>query len=124
MTAVYDGSQEGPGTAAELAALVVRMATENRNWGHRRIQGALSNLGHAVARSTIAKILKQHGLEPAPERVRKTTWKEFLHRNSMQILRDTESMHGSASQAAKDEQIQSSSGFCAGLLRPSHRFLI
>ena len=60
MTAKYDEPQEGPGTAAELAALVVRMATENRNCGHRRIQGALSNLGHAVVRSTIAKILKQH----------------------------------------------------------------
>lgn len=77
----YDGSVRRapgrPGTAAELA-LVVRMATENRNWGYRRIQGAVSNLGHTVARGTIAKILKQHGLEPAPERVRKTTWKEFL----------------------------------------------
>lgn len=80
----YDGSVRRapgrPGTAAELA-LVVRMATENRNWGYRRIQGAVSNLGHTVARGTIAKILKQHGLEPAPERVRKTTWKEFLHRH-------------------------------------------
>ena len=46
--------------------------------GYRRIQGALANLGHEVARSTIANILKEHGLEPAPERSRKTTWKEFL----------------------------------------------
>ena len=64
---------------AELVALMVRIATENRNWGYRRIQGAFSNLGHTVARGTIAKILKQHGLESAPERARKTTWKEFLH---------------------------------------------
>jgi hypothetical protein len=54
------------------------MAVENRDWGYRRIQGALSNLGHGVARSTIAAILERHGLEPAPERSRKTTWKEFL----------------------------------------------
>jgi putative transposase len=56
------------------------MATEDRNWGYRRIQGALANLGHTVARGTIPKILKLHGLEAAPERARMTTWKEFLHR--------------------------------------------
>ena len=46
--------------------------------GYGRIQGALSNLGHKLARSTIADILERHGIEPAPERSRKTTWKEFL----------------------------------------------
>ena len=54
------------------------MADENRNWGYRRIQGALFNLGHDIARSTIAAILQRHGIEPAPGRSRKTTWKEFL----------------------------------------------
>ena len=61
--------------------LVVGLARENRDWGYRRIQGALANLGHVVARGTIANILKEHGLEPAPERARKTTWKEFLCRH-------------------------------------------
>ena len=78
----YDGGrQRGPGrprAAGEIEALVVRMAEENRDWGYRRIQGALSNLGHEVARSTIAQILQRHGIDPAPERKRKTTWKEFL----------------------------------------------
>lgn len=78
----YDGSgQRGPGrprTAGEIEALVLRMAEENRDWGYRRIQGALSNLGHKMARSTIADILKRHGAEPAAERKKKTTWKEFL----------------------------------------------
>jgi hypothetical protein len=41
----------------------------------------LSNLGHDLARSTIAQILKRHGMEPAPERSRKMTWKEFLSRH-------------------------------------------
>ena len=54
------------------------MAQQNRDWGYRWIQGALSNLGHKVARSTIADILERHGIEQAPERSRKTTWKEFL----------------------------------------------
>jgi hypothetical protein len=57
------------------------MAGENQDWGYRRIQGALSNLGHEIARSTIAGILKRHSVGPAPERRRKTTWKEFLERH-------------------------------------------
>src|SRR5499433_2858235 len=85
----YDGSKyRSPGrppTAADISALVVRMAEENRGWGYRRIQGALSNLGHIVARTTIANILKRHGIEPVPERNRKTTWKEFLARHWDQI---------------------------------------
>jgi transposase InsO family protein len=86
----YDGSaHRAPGrprSAKDIAALVVRMAKENRQWGYRRIQGALSNLGHMLARGTIANILKQHGVEPAPERKRKATWKEFLSRHWEQIV--------------------------------------
>jgi len=78
----YDGSSNRrpgrPRTATEISNLVIRMAEENRSWGYRRIQGALANVGHVVARTTIADILKRHGIEPAPERSRKTTWKEFL----------------------------------------------
>src|SRR5215813_2198455 len=81
----YDGSRNRhpgrPRTPGEIEALVVRMAEENRDWGYRRIQGALSNLGHELARSTIAEILQRKGIEPAPERNKKTTWKEFLTRH-------------------------------------------
>jgi putative transposase len=86
----YDGSrQRGPGrprVLEEIQRLVVCMATENRDWVYRRIQGALANLGHEVARATIANILKENGLEPAPERERKTTWKEFLSRHREVIV--------------------------------------
>jgi putative transposase len=86
----YDGSVSRkpgrPRTVAEVEALVRRMAEENRDWGYRRIQGALANLGHVLAHNTIAKILKQHGIEPAPERSRKTTWKEFLNRHWEMIV--------------------------------------
>jgi putative transposase len=78
----YDGhNQRGPGrprTRKEWQDLIVRMAEENRTWGYRRIQGAISNLGYTIARSTIADILRRHDIEPAPQRNRKTTWKEFL----------------------------------------------
>src|SRR3974390_1874385 len=60
----------------EIRRLVVRMAEENPTWGYTRIQGALDNLGHRVGRSTIARILKAHGLPPVPERP--TTWQTFL----------------------------------------------
>jgi hypothetical protein len=81
----YDGSAKRglgrPRTANEIEDLVVRMAQDNRDWGYRRILGAMSNLGYSLARGTIANILKRHGIEPAPERNRKTTWKEFLSRH-------------------------------------------
>ena len=52
------------GVLAEIRGLVVRMAGENPTWGYTRIQGALKNVGHRVGRSTIARILKAHGLPP------------------------------------------------------------
>src|SRR5512140_3571902 len=81
----YDGSgRRRPGrprTPGEIEALVVRMVKDNRDWGYERIQGARSNLGHTLGRTTIAEILRRHGVEPVPERSRKTTWKEFLSRH-------------------------------------------
>ena len=64
------------GVLAEIQRLVVRMAEENPTWGYTRIQGALTNIGHRVGRSTIARILKAHGLLPVPERP--TSWQTFL----------------------------------------------
>jgi hypothetical protein len=75
-----------PSIDQEIVALVVRMAQENRYWGYRRIQGALANLGHDLAHNTIRNILKKHGIEPSPERARKTTWREFLQRHWEQIV--------------------------------------
>jgi putative transposase len=78
----YDGSkQRAPGrprTKPDIAALVVRMANENPTWGYTRIRGGLKNLGREVARNTIKAILKDHGIEPAPERRTKTPWTTFL----------------------------------------------
>jgi len=81
----YDGSSRRrpgrPKTLGKIEALVVKLATENRDWGYRRILGALGNLGYRIGRGTIANILETNGIEPAPERKRKTTWKEFLARH-------------------------------------------
>src|SRR5262245_56135937 len=78
----YDGSTKRrpgrPNTKPDIAALVVRMATENPTWGYTRIRGALKTLSHNIARNTIKAILKDHGLEPAPERGTRMPWKTFL----------------------------------------------
>src|SRR5712691_10147837 len=78
----YDGSHARrpgrPSTKADLAALVVRMAQENPTWGYTRIRGGLKGLGRDVARNTIKAILKDHGIEPAPERGANMPWKTFL----------------------------------------------
>src|SRR5437867_11209830 len=65
-----------PGIMQEISSLILRMATENRGWGYTRIQGVLKNLGHGVARSTVAKVLKANGIPPAPDRP--TSWRTFL----------------------------------------------
>ena len=62
----------------EIVELVLRMAKENPFWGYDRIQGAVANLGHKISDSTVANILRQHGIDPAPERKRQTTWHTFL----------------------------------------------
>jgi transposase InsO family protein len=46
-----------PRTAGEIEALMVRMAEKNREWGYRRILGALSNLGYRIPRGTAGRNL-------------------------------------------------------------------
>ncbi len=73
-----------PGVMREIRELVLRMARENSSWGYTRIQGALKNLGHDVARSTIATVLREHGLEPAPQRP--SSWRTFLRAHWGEIV--------------------------------------
>jgi hypothetical protein len=65
-----------PGIMTAISSLLLRMATENPGWGYTCIQGALKNLGHGVARSTVAKVLKANGIPPAPDR--SSSWRTFL----------------------------------------------
>jgi transposase len=67
-----------PRTKQESVELVVLMARENPTWGYDRIQGGLKNIGVTLTDTTVGNILREHGLEPAPDRERKTTWKVFL----------------------------------------------
>ena len=67
-----------PMTRRDVAARVVRMAVENPQWGDTRIRGALSNLGHEIARTTVKRTRHDHGIDPAPERSRRLPWKTVL----------------------------------------------
>jgi putative transposase len=86
----FDGSQQRqppgrPQINAELEALVVRLARENRRWGYDRIAGALKHLGYTINDQTVGNILNRHGIPPAPERKKTTTWQEFI-RTHMDVL--------------------------------------
>ncbi len=66
-----------PSTGPSVKTLIIRMARENPSWGHRRIQGELARLGHAIAASTVWEILHAAGIDPAPRRAG-PAWREFL----------------------------------------------
>ncbi|MBL7495302.1 transposase [Frankia sp. CNm7] len=66
-----------PRTMTSIRLLVLRLARENSSWGYRRIHGELLVLGIKVAPSTVWEILRDAGLDPAPERTA-TTWADFL----------------------------------------------
>ncbi|MCP4083967.1 MAG: transposase [Actinomycetia bacterium] len=70
--------QGRPPTSEGLRELVVRLATENPTWGHRRVQGELARLGHQIAKTTVWQILTDNNIDPSPNRCN-VTWTEFLH---------------------------------------------
>jgi transposase InsO family protein len=80
-------TQRGPGRPPlgdEIVELIVRLGRENRRWGCVRIQGELRGLGIRVAASSIRRVLRHHGLGPAPRSG--PTWKEFLVAQASGIL--------------------------------------
>ncbi|MGO9778369.1 MAG: helix-turn-helix domain-containing protein, partial [Streptosporangiaceae bacterium] len=68
-----------------IARLVVRLARENPQWGHRRIHGELMKLGVTVAPSTVWQILHSAGIDPAPRRSG-PGWRQFLHAQAAGIV--------------------------------------
>jgi hypothetical protein len=82
----FDGSKNrrGPGRptiGSDIEELIVRIAKENPGFGYDRIVGALSNLGHNVSDQTVGNVLQRHGIPPAPERQKNTTWNQFVQRH-------------------------------------------
>jgi transposase InsO family protein len=74
-----------PRTIRSIRRLVLRLASENATWGYRRIHGQLLVLGVKVAASTVWEILKDAGVEPAPERT-SSTWTVFLRSQAHAII--------------------------------------
>ena len=72
-----------PGLMKQIRELIVRFARENSTWGYCRIQGALQDMGHRVAPTTIRKVLKENGIKPAPDRP--TSWRAFLRSHWEQL---------------------------------------
>jgi hypothetical protein len=69
----------------QVRTLVIRMAAENPLWGHRRVHGELTRLGHTIAVSTVWGILHDAGIDPAPRRSG-PTWRQFLTTQAHAIL--------------------------------------
>ena len=67
-----------PRTPEETVALVLQVARESKRYGYTRIRDVVRNLGGKVSETTIARILKEHGVPTAPDREGQETWGEFL----------------------------------------------
>jgi putative transposase len=74
-----------PPTVHSIRALALRLARENPSWGYRRLHGELLVLGVKVAASTVWEILREAGIDPAPERA-SSTWTDFLRSRADALL--------------------------------------
>jgi putative transposase len=74
-----------PRTVRSIRTLVLRLARENNSWGYRRIHGELLVLGVKVAASTVWEILREAGIDPAPQRTSEN-WATFLRSQAEAIL--------------------------------------
>jgi putative transposase len=82
----YPTTRNGrPAVPEKLQQLVVRLAHENPRWGYQRIHGELLRLGWRVSASSIRRILRAHGIDPAPRRAG-TGWRSFLRQQAAGIV--------------------------------------
>ena len=73
-----------PALDPQVKRLILRMARENPRWGYLRIKGELQGLGIRVSATSIALLLRSHGIGPAPRRG--PTWHEFLKAQASGII--------------------------------------
>jgi transposase InsO family protein len=74
-----------PSLAKETVDLIGRLARENPRWGYLRIVGELKKLGVTVSKTSVATVLRRHGLPPAPRR-EGPTWRAFLSAQAKGIV--------------------------------------
>ncbi len=78
----YDSSRSRwrrgrPPKPKEIRDLVIRIADDNLSWGYSKIRDAVNvGLQIDICRTTVANILHEAGIVPAPEREKKRTWKQ------------------------------------------------
>jgi hypothetical protein len=83
------------------------MAKENPGWGYDRIVGAMANLGFKLSDQTVANILRQHDVPPAPKRKQSTSWRDFIRAHKA-VLAATDffTMDGSANTQGFDDLLR------------------
>jgi putative transposase len=82
----YPSTSTGrPPISEQVQQLVMRLARENPRWGYQRIHGEVLRLGVRVSASSIRRVLRAHGLDPAPRRT-STTWRSFLRQQAAGIV--------------------------------------
>ena len=74
-----------PALAQETVELIVRLVSENPRWGYLRIVGELKKLEVVVSRTSVANVLRRHGLRQASRRAG-PTWSEFLSAQAQGIV--------------------------------------
>jgi transposase len=81
----YPTTSKGrPPISDQVQQLVVRLSRENPRWGYQRVHGELLRLGVRVSASSIRRVLRAHGLDPAPRRAQ-TSWRAFLRQQAAGI---------------------------------------
>ena len=67
----YDGASNRQGgrpkVSQEVIDIVLRLARENESWGFGRIRNYAVYLGYNVSKSTVKRILEDHGIDSNPE---------------------------------------------------------
>jgi putative transposase len=71
----------------DLEGWIIRLAQDNPGLGFKKLEGELRKLGFEVSRATVRRVLRGHGIPPAPERFRQSlSWRTFLNHYKEQIL--------------------------------------
>jgi putative transposase len=65
--------------------MILRLARENPYWGYKRIVGELKGLGVSVSATSVRKVLREAGPQPAPERMH-SSWRGFLRAQAASVL--------------------------------------
>jgi putative transposase len=76
-----------PPLPEEIRDVIIRLGTENHQWGFRRVHGELRRLGHKVSPATVRRVLRAAGLGPAPRRQpARGEWTAFLTAQASGLL--------------------------------------